>query len=171
MAWINYTSGNISEFALVYPDAVVVVSENEVERRVLNFDDGTVHISVAAKDHQKVTEYRALTLETAEHLKAEVTTFDKKRLVLSYSDSTYGQHHANCPDIIGTERLGAITRANEANGYTLTVTESTTRWGYVDLTTGETVYDTVSGEYKGYGMTGSGSGVFGDVRISWGHSA
>ena len=160
MAWIDYTSGNLSAFEAAYPGAVVVVSENDVDRRILNFDDGTVHITVAAIDHQKVTEYRALTLETAEHLKAEVTTFDKKRLVLSYADSTYGQHHAQCPDLIGTERLCAISRANEADGYTLTVTESTTEWSTA-----------VTGDYQEYGMTGAGSATMGDVRITWGHSA
>lgn len=160
MAWIDYTSGNISAFALAYPDAVVVVHEDDVARTALDFDDGTCRIKVTAIEHQKVTEYRALTLETAEHLKAEVATFDKKRLVLSYSDSTYGQHHANCPDLIGTERLCAITMANEAGGHTLTVTESTTDWDAA-----------VPGEYAAYSMTGAGSAVKGDVRISWGHSA
>ena len=171
MAWINYTSGNLSAFKDDYSDAVVVVSDNDVARRILNFDDGTVHITVAAKDHQKVTEYRALTLETAEHLKAEVTIFDKKRLLLSYADSTYGQHHAQCPDLIGTERLCAISRANEADGYTLTVTENTTRWGYQNVTTGETVYVDVTGDYQEYSMSGAGSATMGDVRITWGHSA
>jgi len=160
MAWINYTSGNISAFEEANPEAVVVVHEDDVARTALDFDDGTCRIKVTVIEHQKITEYRALTKETAEHLKAELTCIDKKRLLLSYSDSTYGQHHANCPDLIGTERLCAISRSNEAGCHRLTVTESTTDWDAE-----------VPGEYVQYGMTGAGSDVKGDVRISWGHSA
>ena len=105
MGWINYTSGGGNEgarlaaFAAAYADAVVVVSENDVERPVLDFDDGTVYMKVIAIEHQKVTEYRGLTRATAEYIKAGESVFGRKRLLLSYSDSTYGQHHANCPNL------------------------------------------------------------------------
>jgi len=160
MAWISYTGGDLAAFEAAYPEAVVVVSENDVARAALDFDDRTCRINVRAIEHQKVTEYRALTLDTAERLKAGVAAFGKKRLELSYMDSSYGEHSASCPHLIGTERTAAISRANEVDGYTLTVTESTTAWS-----------GAVSGEYVEYSFTGAGSATMGDVSVSWGHSA
>ncbi len=181
MAWINYTSGNLSAFKDDYPDAVVVVSENDVMNCVYNGQEAGRFIKVLALSHQKVTEYRGLTRASAENLAAGVAAFGKKDLVVKVGytvtplnilqDAYTAYFTARCGSLLGSEVTCAISRANEADGYTLTVTESTTRWGHVDPTTGETVYDEVIGEQQVFETTGAGSATRGDVRISWGHSA
>lgn len=167
MGWFNYTSGDLAAFAAAYPQAVVVVSENDVERCVYNGQEAGRFIRVLAVDHQKVTEYRGLTLATAEHLKAGLTTFGKKDLVVRVGytvtplnilqDSYTAYYTARCPSLLGTEMTCAISRANEAAGYVLTVTENTTNWDTA-----------IVGDYVTYSETGSGSAPRGDVRISWG---
>lgn len=170
MAWINYTSGSeaagtarLAAFEEAYPNAVVVVSENDVSRCALDHRTSGFFVKIDAVEHLKVKEYRALTLATAEYLKAGVAGNGKLPLWFSYSDSSFSITKLVCAAIVGTERQCSISRANEADGYTLTVTESTTNWD-----PSETIPPTAS--HVSYGGTGSVIGVVqkGDVYIDYG---
>lgn len=134
MAWIDYTSGSeaagtarLAAFVLAYPESEVLVSDNDVSRCVLNSKEGDYRTYVWAVEHQTVKEYRALTRETAEYLKEGLSWNDKCNLIVSHLTNILGQvMKVTCPDLVGTERQAAISRANEADGYILTVTESKT---------------------------------------------
>ena len=168
MGWINYTSGGgtagtarLSAFATAYPNAVVVVSENDVSRCAVDYRTDDFFVKIDAVDHLKVTEYRGLTKATAEYLKESVAKNEKIQLWFSYSDAYYSLTKLVCSALIGTDRQCAISRENEADGYLLTVTESTTNW---DSTPSPTA------SHVSYGGTGSVIGVVqkGDVFIDYG---
>lgn len=169
MGWINYTSGGgnagvsrLEAFAAAgaHQKAVVVVSENDVARCAVNYEAYKRFVRIDAVEHMKVTEYRGLTKATAEYLADGVAGNRKIMLKFSYYGPTLEDLHTmNLPALIGTEYQCAISRANEADGYVLTVTESTTNWAAP-----------VSGHYVSYGGVGTSFGTIkqGDVYIKYG---
>lgn len=164
MAWISYTAtgtgaARLTGFASAHPKAVVVVSENDVARCAINYEADGRFVKIDAVEHVVVTEYRGLTKATAESLKSGVAGNGKIMLKFTYSGPTYDLHVLNLPALIGTEYQCAISRANEADGYILTVTESTTNWD-----------SAVSGNYVTYGGSGTSFGTIkkGDVYIKYG---
>lgn len=134
MAWIDYTSGSeaagtarLAAFLEKYSESEVLVSDNDVSRCVLNSKEGDYRTYVWAVEHQTVKEYRGLTEATAEYLKEGLSANDKCNLIVSHLTAILGQvMKATCPNLVGVERTAAISRANEAGGHTLTVTESST---------------------------------------------
>ena len=134
MAWINYTSGDepagtarIAAFVAAHPEAEVLVSDNDVERCVLDSKEGGYRTYVWAVEHQTVKEYRALTKETAMYLKEGLSSNDKCNLIVSHLTAILGQvMKVMCSNLVGVERQAAVSRSNEADGYILTVTESKT---------------------------------------------
>ena len=163
MAWISYTSAGgtagLAAFETANPNAVVVVSENEIQRCAIDHKAGGVFVKIDAIEHVTVKEYRGLTRATAVSLKSGVSGNGKIMLKFTYVGGNQNLHTLNCPSLVGTERQCAISRANEADGYTLTVTESTTDWDAA-----------VSGNYVSYGGAGTSFGtiVKGDVYIKYG---
>ena len=166
MGWIVYTSngGNagttrLSNFKDAHGKAVVVVAENDVSRCAVNYEANGRFVKIDAVEHLKVTEYRGLTQATAEYLRENVAKNEKIMLKFTYSGPNYDLHVLNLPALIGTEYQCAISRANEADGYVLTVTESTTNWDTA-----------VSGNYVSYGGAGTSFGTIqkGDVFIKYG---
>ena len=171
MAWISFSSSDVSTgaeplvaFESVYPNAVVVVSENDVSRCALDYKANGVFVKIDALEHIVVTEYRGLTRAAAEYLKGGVAGNGKLMLKFTYSDSFYNLHVLNCPALVGTERQCAISRANDADGYLLTVTESTTGWD-TDIPT--------TANYVSAGGAGTSFGTIpkGDVFIRYGANA
>lgn len=164
MAWIDYTASGtgaarLTGFASAYPKAVVVVSENDVSRCAIHYKADGRYVKIDAVERVVVTEYRGLTKATAESLKDGVARNDKIMLKFTYSGPNYDLHVLELPALIGTECQCAISRVNEADGYTLTVTSSTTNWN-----------SAVYGNYVAYGGAGTSFGTIqmGDVYIKYG---
>ena len=123
MGWISYNSSGgttgLAAFATAYPQAVVVVSDTDNGIVAAVYEIGTKVCKIYATQHVKVTEYRGLTYETAESLKSGVGGCSK----VAYR-TTSGTSWAVVPMLVGTERTAMVSRANEADGYKLTVTET-----------------------------------------------
>lgn len=164
MGWIDYTASGTGEarlaaFEAAYPEAVVLISDNSPSRQAVHFDDGTARVTVSVVEHVVVKEYRALTEATALSLKDGASGISRANFKLTYADSSFGLHVVNCPALVGTDIQCAVARANEAGGYTLTVTKTTT----------DCSLPAVSGVIS-YDVTGAGSATLGDVSVSWGHT-
>jgi len=124
MGWISYTSSGgtagLAAFAAAHPQAVVVVSDTDNGIVAAVYEVGTKVCKIYATQHVVVTEYRGLTYATAVSLKNGVGSCSK----VAYR-TTSGDSWAVVPMLIGTERTAAVSRSNEADGYKLTVTETT----------------------------------------------
>jgi len=124
MGWISYTSeggtAGLAAFKTAYPHAVVVVSDADNGIVAAVYEVGTKVCKIYATQHVVVTEYRGLTYATAVSLKSGVGVCSK----VAYR-TTSGTSWAVVPMLVGTERTAVISRANDADGYKLTVTETT----------------------------------------------
>ena len=150
MGWISYTSSGgtagLSSFQSVHPNAVVVVSDTDNSIVGAVYEVGTLVCKIYAVQHVKVTEYRGLTHSTAESLKSGVSGVSKSAL-----RTTCGSSWAVVPMFVGVERNAVVSRSNDADGYKLTVTETS-----ISLTTSGNIACTV-----GTPVTN------GDVTVSW----
>ena len=124
MGWISYTSSGgtagLTAFQTAYPSAVVVVSDTDNGIVAAVYEVGTKVCKIYATQHVKVTEYRGLSYATAESLKSGVAGCSKQAF-----RTTSGTSWAVVPMLVGVERTATISRANDADGYKLTVTETT----------------------------------------------
>lgn len=150
MGWISYTSSGgtagLTAFATAYPNAVVVVSDTDNGIVGAAYEVGTLVCKIYAVQHVKVTEYRGLTQAAAESLKSGVSGVSKTAL-----RTTCGSSWAVVPMFVGVERNAVVSRSNDADGYKLTVTETSiaqTTSGNITCTVGTPVTN-------------------GDVTVSW----
>jgi hypothetical protein len=150
MGWISYTSSGgtdgLSAFGAAHPNAVVVVSDTDNGIVGAAYEVGTLVCKIYAVQHVKVTEYRGVTHSTAESLKAGVSGVSKSAL-----RTTCGSSWAVVPMFVGVERSAVVSRSNDADGYKLTVTETS-----ISLETPGNITCTV-----GTPVTN------GDVTVSW----
>ena len=123
MGWITISDSGTTDyrstFESLYPQAVVLVSDTDRGIVAAHYEVGSKVCKVYATQHVKVTEYRGMTRAAAERLKKGVATCSKVAF-----RTTSGDSWAVVPMLIGTERTAAVSRANEADGYKLTVTET-----------------------------------------------
>lgn len=123
MGWISYTSSGgtagLTAFKTAYPNAVVVVSDTDNGIVGAVYEVGTLVCKIYAVQHVKVTEYRGLTQAAAESLKSGVSGVSKSAL-----RTTCGSSWAVVPMFVGVERNAVVSRSNDADGYKLTVTET-----------------------------------------------
>ena len=150
MGWISYTSSGgtagLTAFATAYPNAVVVVSDTDNGIVGAVYEVGTLVCKIHAVQHVKVTEYRGLTQAAAESLKSGVSGVSKTAL-----RTTCGSSWAVVPMFVGVERNAVVSRSNDADGYKMTVTETSiaqTTSGNIACTAGTPVTN-------------------GDVTVSW----
>ena len=124
MGWISYTSSGGAEglaaFETAYPNAVVLVSDTDNGIVAATYEVGSMVCKIYATQHVRVTEYRGLTKATALSLKSGVGVCSKT----AYR-TTSGSSWAVVPMLVGFERSAVVSRANDADGYKLTVTETT----------------------------------------------
>ena len=150
MGWISYTSSGgtagLSAFQSVHPNAVVVVSDTDNGIVGATYEVGTLVCKIYAVQHVKVTEYRGLMEDAAELLKSGVSGVSKSAL-----RTTCGSSRAVVPMFVGVERNAVVSRSNDADGYKLTVTETS-----ISLTTPGNIACTA-----GTPVTN------GDVTVSW----
>ena len=152
MGWISYTSSGgtagLTAFANAYPNAVVVVSDTDNGIVGAVYEVGTLVCKIYAVQHVKVTEYRGLTHAAAESLKSGVSGVSKSALRTTCNS---GSSWAVVPMFVGVERNAVVSRSNDADGYKLTVTETSiaqTTSGDIACTVGTPVTN-------------------GDVTVSW----
>lgn len=150
MGWISYTSSGgtdgLSSFQSAHPNAVVVVSDTDNGIVGAVYEVGTLVCKIYAVQHVKVTEYRGLTEDAAESLKSGVSGVSKSAL-----RTTCGSSWAVVPMFVGVERNAVVSRSNDADGYKLTVTETS-----ISLTTSGDIACTVGTPVAN-----------GDVTVSW----
>ena len=146
MGWISSTYASLAAFESANPQAVVLVSDTDNDIVGATYEVGSLICKVYATQHVRVTEYRAMTQDAAEHLKSQVARGSKSSL-----RTTCGSSWAVVPMFIGVERNAVVSRSNEAGGYRLTVTETR-----IDLATPGNIACTA-----GTPVTN------GDVRVSW----
>ena len=164
MGWIDYRASGTGEdrlaaFEAEHPEAVVLISDNTPTRQAVHFDDGTARVTVSVTERVQVKEYRALTEATALSLKDGASGISRVNFRVMYADSSFGRHVVNCPALVGTDIQCAVARANEAGGYTLTVTKTTTACT-LPAVNGVITFD----------VTGAGSATLGGVSVAWGHT-
>lgn len=150
MGWISYTSSGgtagLTAFKTAYPNAVVVVSDTDNGIVGAVYEVGTLVCKIYAVQHVKVTEYRGLTQAAAESLKSGVSGVSKSAL-----RTTCGSSWAVVPMFVGVERNAVVSRSNDADGYKLTVTETS-----ISLTTSGNIACTAGTQVTN-----------GDVTVSW----
>ena len=124
MGWITISDTDTTDyratFAILHPEAVVVVSDTDNGIVAAVYEVGDKVCKIYATQHVVVTEYRGLTYAAAVRLKQGVAVCSK----VAYR-TTSDLSWAVVPMLVGTERTAGISRANEADGYKLTVTETT----------------------------------------------
>ena len=107
----------------VTADSTVVVSKSRRKRAALRFDDGTVFCNIDVVEHSTVTEYRGLTEACANDFADSIEVSTRRSISVSITDADGVAHKTVVSDVIGTERLVSISRANEAGAHTVTVEE------------------------------------------------
>ena len=146
MGWLNYTTGTLATFESAYPEACVLIKDADNGIVAAVYEVGSLICKIYATQHVKVTEYRGLTKDTAEHLKSGIAGTTKVALL-----TTCGSSWAVVPMLIGTEKNADVSRSNDAGGYKLTVTETT-----IALTTPGEIQCSVGTPV-----------INGDVKVSW----
>ena len=124
MGWITISDEGTLDyramFAILYPNAVVVVSDTDSGIVAAVYEVGAKVCKIYAVQHVTVTEYRGLSHSAAVRLKKGVAVCSK----VAYRTED-GSSWAVVPMLVGVERTASISRANDADGYKLTVTETT----------------------------------------------
>ena len=137
----------------VTADATVVVSKSRRKRAALRFDDGTVFCNIDVVEHSTVTEYRGLTEACANDFADSIEVGTRSSISVSITDADSNVHKTVVSDVIGTELLVSVSRANEAGAHTVTV-EEVTAAGPTSIS-----------------VTGAGTDIkSNDVTYSYGHS-
>ena len=130
MGWITISDTGTTDyratFAQNHPQAVVVVSDTDNGIVAAVYEVGDKVCKIYATQHVVVTEYRGLSYAAAVRLKKGFAGCSKQ----AYR-TTSGTSWAVVPMLVGTERTAVISRSNEADGYKLTVTETTIEDGDV----------------------------------------
>ena len=150
MGWITISDTGTGDYRATFkdhhPQAVVVVSDTDNGIVAAVYEVGTMVCKIYATQHVKVTEYRGLSYDAAVRLKKGVSTCSKHAV-----KTTCGTAWAVVPMLVGVERSAVISRANDADGYKLTVTETT-----ISLTTSGDIACSVGTPVQN-----------GDVTVSW----
>ena len=123
MGWITISDTGTTDYRATFksnhPEAVVIVSDTDNGIVAAVYEVGTKVCKIYAVQHVTVTEYRGLSYDAAVRLKQGVAVCSK----VAYRTES-GTSWAVVPMLVGTERTAVISRANDADGYKLTVTET-----------------------------------------------